>query len=136
MCRNTMTTSNPQPESPWGSLAPDPAVLAQLANEFFKAIPGHPATPSAASVLSGQPPVPSVVSTPSPALAAPSPVPGGPSGALASGQPFAPALSPLNPVLGPLGPESLAAIPLGLGVTPFHVRQPEEPKSFPFSEAS
>jgi cysteine desulfurase / selenocysteine lyase len=128
-----MTTSNPQPESPWGSLAPDPAVLAQLANEFFKAIPGHPATPSAASFLSGQPPVPSVVSTPSPALAAPSPVPGGPSGALASGQPFTPAQLPLNPVPGSWGPESLAAIPSGLGVTPFHVRQPEEPKSSPFA---
>ncbi len=119
MWRNTMTTSNPNPESSWGTLAPDPALLTELANEFFRAVPGHPATPSAGSVLSGQPPLPSVVSSPSPAIAAPSPVPGGPTGSLASFQPFTPISSPAGLLTEPLDSGVLAGIPAGLGLSAF-----------------
>jgi cysteine desulfurase / selenocysteine lyase len=127
-----MSTSNPLSDSTLGSLVPDAAVIAKLANEFFGVIPGQPGAPSGASALSGQPPVPSVASTPSPAVAAPSPVPGAPSGSLATVAPLPASTQVLvSPVGGPLGLESPASLPMGLGAKVFDFRSsPEsEPES-------
>jgi cysteine desulfurase/selenocysteine lyase len=133
-----MSTSNPFPDSTLKDFVPDAAVIARLANEFFKSSLGHPSAPSVASGLSGQPPVASVVSSPSPAVATPSIAPGGPSGSLATGAPVPVSTQvPGSPFTGPLGPETLALIPLGLGGSayPFQRSSEPEPKSgFPFAE--
>ncbi|HTC22064.1 MAG TPA: hypothetical protein VK859_14505, partial [bacterium] len=93
-----MSTSNPFPDSTLKHFVPDAAVIAKLANEFFGAIPGQPGAPSGASALSGRPPVPSVVSSPSPVVAAPSPMPGVPPGSLATAAPLvASAQVPVSP---------------------------------------
>jgi cysteine desulfurase/selenocysteine lyase len=104
---NTMSTSNPASESPFRDFVPDAGVIARLANEFFVALPGQAAgpTPSASSVISGQPPAPALTPDFSPSIAAP--VTGAPTGSLAS-------LPVANHVLGP---EVLSALPGGLSLS-------------------
>ena len=130
----TMSTNNPSGDSTLRDFVPDAAVIARLANDFLSAMPAYPAAPSAASVLSGQPPIPSLVPAFSPAAAAPAPGPGGPSGSLVSVQPFGPAQVPLSGISGPLGPESLAALPSGLGTGILNLQPPAS--DFPFTEPS